>query len=89
MSMPRADKTVALHRRESSIVPDDLGDRIRRRHVHPLPPSYEMHGHGSGDIPAHSRIEASRRSRQVQRVTPSEGFAVTARQDASARVHRG
>jgi hypothetical protein len=26
-------KTVALHRREGSIVPDDLGDRIRRRHV--------------------------------------------------------
>ena len=32
-------KTVALHRRESSIVPDDLGDRIRRRHVAPPPPS--------------------------------------------------
>src|SRR6266571_3926270 len=27
------NKTVALHRREGSIVPDDLGDRIRRRHV--------------------------------------------------------
>src|SRR6266436_9353843 len=27
------NKTVALHRRERSIVPDDLGDRIRRRHV--------------------------------------------------------
>jgi hypothetical protein len=27
------DKAVALHRRERSIVPDDLGDRIRRRHV--------------------------------------------------------
>jgi hypothetical protein len=26
-------KTIALHRREGSIVPDDLGDRIRRRHV--------------------------------------------------------
>src|SRR5438876_6595842 len=26
-------KTVALHRREGSIVADDLGDRIRRRHV--------------------------------------------------------
>ena len=26
-------KTVALHRREGSIVPDDLSDRIRRRHV--------------------------------------------------------
>src|SRR5437764_2521784 len=26
-------KTVALHHREGSIVPDDLGDRIRRRHV--------------------------------------------------------
>src|SRR4029079_16256775 len=26
-------KTVALHRGEGSIVPDDLGDRIRRRHV--------------------------------------------------------
>src|SRR5436190_20572273 len=26
-------KTLALHRREGSIVPDDLGDRIRRRHV--------------------------------------------------------
>src|SRR5947209_20514200 len=26
------NKTVALHRREASIVPDDLGDRIRRRH---------------------------------------------------------
>ena len=26
-------QTVALHRRESSIVPDDLGDRIRRRYV--------------------------------------------------------
>jgi hypothetical protein len=35
-------KTVALHRREGSIVPDDLGDRIRRRHVAPPPPSYEM-----------------------------------------------
>ena len=27
------NKTVALHRREGSIVPDDLGDRIRGRHV--------------------------------------------------------
>src|SRR6266542_215543 len=27
------NKTVALHCREASIVPDDLGDRIRRRHV--------------------------------------------------------
>ena len=27
------NKTVALHRREGSIVPDDLGDGIRRRHV--------------------------------------------------------
>src|SRR5438270_10850936 len=27
------NETVALHRREGSIVPDDLGDRIRRRHV--------------------------------------------------------
>ena len=27
------NKTVALHRREGSIVPDDLGDRIRSRHV--------------------------------------------------------
>ena len=27
------NKTVALHRRESSIVPDDVGDRIRHRHV--------------------------------------------------------
>ena len=26
-------KTVALHRREASIVPDDLGNRIRCRHV--------------------------------------------------------
>ena len=26
-------KTVALHRGEGSIVPDDLGYRIRRRHV--------------------------------------------------------
>ena len=26
-------KTIALHRREGSIVADDLGDRIRRRHV--------------------------------------------------------
>ena len=28
-----SNKTVALHRREGSIVADDLGDRIRRRHV--------------------------------------------------------
>src|SRR5215210_1487852 len=27
------NKTVALHRREGSIVPDDLGDWISRRHV--------------------------------------------------------
>src|SRR5436305_11863652 len=27
------NKTVALHRREGSIVPDDLGYRIRRRHA--------------------------------------------------------
>jgi hypothetical protein len=27
------DKTVALHCREGSIVPDDVGDRIRHRHV--------------------------------------------------------
>ena len=37
-------KTVALHRREGSIVPNDLGDRIRRRYVAPPPPSYEVHG---------------------------------------------
>src|SRR6266516_7555834 len=43
-------KTVALHRRESAIVPDDLGDRIRRATWHPRPPSYEMPGrtHGAG-----------------------------------------
>jgi hypothetical protein len=35
-------KTVALHRREGSIVPDDFGDWIRRRHVTPPPQSYEM-----------------------------------------------
>src|SRR6059036_2824955 len=35
------NKAVALHRREGSIVPDDLGDRIRRRHVPaPPPPCY-------------------------------------------------
>src|SRR6266498_3247996 len=28
-----SNKTVALHRGEGSIVPDDVGDRIRRRHV--------------------------------------------------------
>src|SRR2546421_11031666 len=33
-------KTVALHRRKGPIVPDDLGDRITRRHVAPPPPSY-------------------------------------------------
>jgi hypothetical protein len=27
------NKTVALHRREGPIVPDDVGDRIRRRHL--------------------------------------------------------
>jgi hypothetical protein len=27
------NETVALHRREGSIVPDDLGDRIRRHHL--------------------------------------------------------
>src|SRR5712691_8935755 len=44
------NKTVALHRREGSIVPDDLGDRIRRRHVASSSPLYEMHGrtHGPG-----------------------------------------
>jgi hypothetical protein len=26
------DKTVALHRSESTIVPNDRGDRVRRRH---------------------------------------------------------
>src|SRR5438270_5680248 len=50
-------KTVALHRRKGPIVPDDLGDRITRRHVAPPPPSYEMHGlhtgHSSGAIPEH------------------------------------
>src|SRR5438552_7780792 len=30
---PAGKKAVALHRSEGSIVPDDLGDRIRRRHV--------------------------------------------------------
>lgn len=30
-------KTVPLHRRESSIVTDDLGDRVRRLHVAPPP----------------------------------------------------
>jgi hypothetical protein len=28
-----SEKAVALHRREGSIVADDLADRIRRRHV--------------------------------------------------------
>src|SRR5215213_8390836 len=46
------NKTVALHRRERSIVPDDLGDRIRRRHVASPPPWYEMHGrtHRPGSV---------------------------------------
>ena len=41
---PAVDKAVTLRRREGSIVPDDLGDRIRRRHVASSPPWYEMHG---------------------------------------------
>ncbi len=42
-------KTVALHRREGSIVPDDLGDRIRPRHTwHPRPPSYGKRGRTHG-----------------------------------------
>jgi hypothetical protein len=28
-----AEKTVTLHRREGPMVPDDLGDRIRCRHL--------------------------------------------------------
>src|SRR6058998_3665548 len=43
-------KTVALHRRKGSIVPDDVGDRITRRHVAPPPPSYEMHGRTHGSL---------------------------------------
>ena len=43
-------KTVALHRRKGSIVPDDLGDRINVATWHPPPPSYEMHGR------THSRV---------------------------------
>src|SRR6266545_716578 len=43
-------KTVALHRREGSIVPDDVGDGITRRHVAPPPPSYEMHGRTHGQL---------------------------------------
>src|SRR5829696_4808599 len=43
-------KTVALHRREGSIVADDVGDRITRRHVAPPPPSYEMHGRTHGPL---------------------------------------
>src|SRR6266566_547752 len=51
------DKPVALHRREGSIVPDDLGDRIRSRHVassaaivrHAGPAS--MQGAAGGDRP--------------------------------------
>ncbi len=39
-----SDQAVALQRREGSIVPDDLGDRIRRRHWHPRRRSYEMQG---------------------------------------------
>jgi hypothetical protein len=39
-----AKETVALHRREGSVVADDLGDRIRRRHWHPRRRSYEMQG---------------------------------------------
>src|SRR3954447_4059438 len=34
-------KAIALHRREGPIVPNDLGDRIRRRHVHPPRPWYD------------------------------------------------
>jgi hypothetical protein len=30
---PAGEKPVVLHRGEGSIVPDDLGDRIRRRHA--------------------------------------------------------
>src|SRR5262245_24916559 len=41
------NKAVALHRREGSVVPDDLGDRIRRRHVASPRPSYETHGRDS------------------------------------------
>ena len=49
-------KTVALHRREGSIVPDDLGDRIRRCHVTTLF-GHRMRCTGTAreDIPAHSR----------------------------------
>ena len=34
-----SDQAVALQRREGSLVPDDLGDRITSRHVAPPPPS--------------------------------------------------
>jgi hypothetical protein len=33
------NETVALHRRERSIVPDDLGNRIKRRHLKSSPAS--------------------------------------------------
>jgi hypothetical protein len=39
-----SNKTFALHRSEGAIVPDDVGYRIRRRHVASSPGSYEMHG---------------------------------------------
>jgi hypothetical protein len=55
------EKTVALHRRKGSIVADDLGDRIRRRHAAFSPAIVRDH---SRDTPAHWA-----RSRHDQRFT--------------------
>ena len=45
----------AAYGRRGRIVAAVTFDQERVRRIAP-PPSYEMHGHGSGDIPAHRRI---------------------------------
>ena len=49
-------ETVALHRGEGSIVPDDLGDRIERSHVAPLSPSSDIHGRPLDRVVPMSRV---------------------------------
>ena len=69
-------KTVALHRREGSIVPDDVGDRITRRHVAPPPPSYEMHGRTHGPlVRRHNATLAQERLSPPERLPQDSGYA--------------
>src|SRR5262245_16079497 len=71
------EETVALHRGEGSIVPDDICDRIGRRHPSSSLGSCEMHGRAHGTERRRSSASAPHASLPGRRSTGRAGVAAS------------